>query len=197
MGGHATFFTFTRHFFSFFGSGFLGTKKRDEQTAEMVCETMISNWLAVFGAPDILIVDKDRISIGEIFQDFRASRNITLQAAIPWHHQSLGATGRRRGYFRGIIERIIRNRKSNCLASKEWGEFSAMTAMRLNSQVRQFDGFTPGQRVFGRTPKLPIGAVRNPNFAEFMNPAAAPTAKSLSLASMVFSNSKSVFRSRF
>ena len=46
--------------FSFPGSDFLGTKKRGEQTAGMVREAVISNWLAVFGAPEILIVDKDK-----------------------------------------------------------------------------------------------------------------------------------------
>ena len=46
-----------------------------------------------------------------------------------------------------------------------------MTTLRLNSQAQQYGGFTPGQRVTGRTPKLPIGAVGNPNFADSMNPA--------------------------
>ena len=69
-----------------------------------------------------------------------------------------------RAHFRGIIDRIIGNRKSNCLSNKEWGEFSDMAALHLNSQVQQYDGFTPGQRLFGRTPKLPIGAAGSPNF---------------------------------
>ena len=105
---------------------------------------MISNWLAVFGTPDILVVDKDKRFVGEIFQDFCTHRNITLQTVIPGHHQSLGATERRHGHFRGILDHIIGNRKSNCLSSKEWKEFSAMTALHLNSQVRQYDGFTLG-----------------------------------------------------
>ena len=49
-----------------------------------------------------------------------------------------------------------------------------MTMMHMNSQVQQYGGFTPGQRVFGRTPKLPIGATDNPFFEDFMNPAEAP-----------------------
>ena len=105
---------------------------------------MISNWLAVFGAPDILVVDKDKRFIGEIPQDFCTYHNIVMQTVIPRHHQSLGATERRRVHFRGIIDHIICNRKSNCLSSKEWKEFSAMTALHLNSQVQQYGGFTPG-----------------------------------------------------
>ena len=143
----------------------------------MARETMISNWLAVFGAPDILVVDKDERFIGEIFQDFCTYHNIVLQTAIPGHRQSLGATERRRAHFRGIIDHIIGNRKSNCSPSKEWGEFSAMAALHLNSQVQQYGGFTPGQRAFGRAPKLPIGTAGNPNFSDFMKPVTSPTTK--------------------
>ena len=61
-----------------------------------------------------------------------------------------------------------------------------MDALHLNSQVQQYDGFTSGQRVFGRTPKLPIGKVGNPNFADFVNPIFALAAKSLSLVNTIF-----------
>ena len=45
-----------------------------------------------------------------------------------------------------------------------------MDMMRLNSQVRQFDGFTPWKMVFGRTQKMPIGTACTPHFGDFMNP---------------------------
>ena len=60
-----------------------------------------------------------------------------------------------------------------------------MAALHLNSQVQQYDGFTPGQRVFGRKPKLPIGAAGNPNFTDFANPIVAQAAKSLSLVNTI------------
>ena len=43
--------------------------------------------------------------------------------------------------------------------------------MHFNSPAHQCDGFTPGRRVFGRTPKMPIGAAGNPFYNESMNPA--------------------------
>merc|ERR1712112_176904 len=128
------------------------------------------------------------------FQDFCTHRNITLQTVIPGHHQSLGATERRHGHFRGILDHIIGNRKSNCLSHKEWKDFSAMTALHLNSQVQLYDGFTPGKRVFGRTPKLPIGTVGNPNFPDFMKPVTAPTTKTLSLLNTIFKYEKHLWK---
>ena len=49
--------------------------------------------------------------------------------------------------------------------------------MRLNSQVRQFGGFAPGGRVSARTPKMPIGTVGSPHFADFMSPKEAQSTK--------------------
>ena len=106
-GDHATFLHIRDTLSRFSEIVFIGSKKREEQTAEMVRETMISNWLAVFGAPEILLVDKDKRFIGEICQDFCTGHNIISQTSIPGHHQSLGATERRRAHFRGIIDHII------------------------------------------------------------------------------------------
>ena len=117
-----------------------------------------------------MVGDKGSRFTGEVFQEFCTARNIISQAAIPGHRQSLGATERRRGLLRTIIDHAIGNRKPNSLGRKEWKEFSAMTTMRLNPQVRQFGGFATGQSVFGRTPEMPIGAVCNPHFEDFANP---------------------------
>ena len=124
-----------------------------------------------------MVADKDSRFIGEVFQEFRTTRNIVLQTVIPGHRQSLGATARRRALFRSIIDHAVGNRKPNSLSSKEWEGFAEMATMRLNSQVRQFGGFKPGQRVFGRTPKIPIGATGNPHFEDFTNPEDARTDK--------------------
>ena len=44
-----------------------------------------------------------------------------------------------------------------------------MTMAHLNSQVQQFGGFTPGKRVFGGNPKMPIGTAGDPHFEDFTN----------------------------
>ena len=81
---------------------------------------------------------------------------------------------------------MVGNRKPNISTPKQWREFPAMTSLHLNSQVQQYGGFTLGQRVFGRTPKLPISTVGNPNFNDCMNPKTAPKAKSASLLHAIF-----------
>ena len=52
-----------------------------------------------------------------------------------------------------------------------------MATMRLNSQVRQFDGFTPGNEFTGERQKKPIWTIGNPFFGDFTNTIGAPEAK--------------------
>ena len=66
-GDLATFLHIQATFSRFSAIVFLGTKKVEEQTAETVRGIMISNWLAVFGAPGIMVVDKDSGFIGASF----------------------------------------------------------------------------------------------------------------------------------
>ena len=60
-----------------------------------------------------------------------------------------------------------------------------MAMMRLNPQVRQFDGFAPGRRVFGRKPKMAIGAVSNPHFEDFTHPVVEPATKTHHLSAII------------
>ena len=98
----------------------MGTKKED-QTSEMVRESAIPNWLAVFGEPEIMVADKDAIFIGEVFHEFCTARNIISQTVIPGHLQSVGETARRHGLFRTIIDHVVGNRNENMLGRQEWG----------------------------------------------------------------------------
>ena len=84
---------------------------------------------------------------------------------------------RRHGLLRVIIDHVVGNRKPSSLRSKERKEFAATTTMRLNSHAQQFGGAAPGRRVFGTTPRMPIGAVGNPHFEDSMHPKEAPDAK--------------------
>jgi len=65
-----------------------------------------------------MMADKESRVVGGIFQDFCTTRNIILQTAIPGHHQSLGATERRRRLFRFITDHVDGERKPKKLNNK-------------------------------------------------------------------------------
>ena len=86
----------------------------------MVKESAISERMAVFGTPEIMMVGKDPRFNGGTFQDCRMTHNIVLQTVIPGHHQSLGATERRHRLFRTIIDHAIGDSKPKNLSNNDW-----------------------------------------------------------------------------
>ena len=69
-------------------------------------------------------------------------------------------------YFKDIAHEI-RNRKK--IEHVDWKGYASMCRIRMNSLVRQYDGFTPGRRVYGGTPKLPMGTTGKLIFWDFRN----------------------------
>ena len=105
-------FTHTRYFFALFGHHFRGEEKED-QTAEMVKGSIISDRIAFLGGArnnDVVQIFHIR---GEFFHDFRTSRNVILQTAIPGSRQSLGAPKGAVDYFArlSIMSLVEENRK--------------------------------------------------------------------------------------
>ena len=114
----------------------------------MVRGKVIPNWSAAFGEPGIIVLVKDSIFIGGIFQAFRTARNIVSQTVIPGHRQSSGAAERRRGNFRTIIDHMIGNKTPNSSRRKEWwgirgneddaSKFTGGTIWRIHTWAKRF-----------------------------------------------------------
>ena len=87
----------------------------------MVKESVILDRMDVFRTPEIMAEGKDSRFTGWVFLlDFRNARNVVSQTAIPWAHQSLGTTAKRRGLFRTSIDRAIGDKMAKKLRNKEW-----------------------------------------------------------------------------
>ena len=80
-------------------------------------------------------------------------------------------------YFKETEYQIKDNRKDKKIRPVDWHEYDAWSMLHLNSHAHQYDGFEQRQRIFGRTPKILIGAVGNPNFSDSMHPDESPVAK--------------------
>ena len=59
----------------------------------------------------------------------------------------------------------------------DWLEYDALSMLHLNAQLQQFGCYTPGKRVYGRTPEMPIATVDNTFYNDFMNPKDSPFAQ--------------------
>ena len=65
--GLCDIFTHSGHIFEISSHHFLGAKKKEEQTAQKVKASAISDRIAIFGAPGILAAGEDSRFIGGVF----------------------------------------------------------------------------------------------------------------------------------
>ena len=94
-------------------------------------------------------------------------RDITLQTVIPWRRQILGSIERGHRYFRDISQQIPDEEKNKQVGTVDRKEYAPICMIILSSEVRKYDCFAPGRRVFGMPPKLPIRTASGPHFREF------------------------------
>ena len=106
----------------------------------------------------------------------RNERNNTLQAAIPGSLQSLGATERRRCYFKDITLQIKDKTENKQIRPVDWQVYDASSTLHLikftSARVRSVYA---RKRVVARTPKMPTGAVGNPMCCDLKNQADSPS----------------------
>ena len=77
-------------------------------------------------------------------------------------------------YVKDISKHVTDSNKNKQIRAVDWQEYDALIMVHLNPRARQeydalimvhlnpraqqYGGFTPGRRVFGRTPQMQIGA---------------------------------------
>ena len=72
-----------------------------------MANAILTQCVGFFGTSDITISDNGPgFTVAEVLT-FRRCHNVTLQAIMPGHCQSLGATEWRHRYFNDITQRII------------------------------------------------------------------------------------------
>ena len=143
---------------------FIGTKKKKGRAAGKIVNAVLTNCVSFPGEPGILLTDKDSMFTCSKSSQFCNERNITLQTVIPGHQQSLGATERGRMNFKDISQQFIDKGTKRTMDNVYLQDRAAICALHFRPQVQQYGGFTPMHRVFGRAPRLPIGAACSPNF---------------------------------
>ena len=133
--------------------------------SEIVKDILFTRWISVFGMPRIIFCDMDpTFNLGHL--DW-----CEIIYSPPKHHSSIGIIERRHRVFKATLERVF----------DEYGD-SEMTIQQIigyaslveNASISQIDGNCAGHRVFGRSPRLPIGDNETADFPLIMNTALAP-----------------------
>ena len=121
------------------------------KTAENVWNTIVDAWLRIFGCPDILVLDPG-LEFEGYFAEHAQAYGITIlptDRESPWQN---GRTERAGGLWKTQLK--LATRKFTLVDDSEW---LALGDMCVQSRNRYYNrsGFSPMQRVFGTTQRLP------------------------------------------
>ena len=136
-------------------------KGKPLDAAERVVECLTTSWIAYFGTPRVLHIDPDVRFKNRVVQTFCDDFHITLLQTPPRHHQSFGVVERHHAPIKQCLTEMT---EKGAFGKLPLSELIAVVQLIHNQHISQTDGSTPGHRVFGRAPRLPVPATERADF---------------------------------
>ena len=162
---------------------YFGDKNSEKgEPTEKAIKSFMANWMAYFGTPRILFTDPDPIFTSGEFKQMSEGFNISLITTPPDHHQSFGAIERKHITTKQNLNDICDKNADLSLT-----EIIAIAQMVQNCQISQIDGATPGHRIFGRAPRLPIPSAESATCLDMLNMNEAPETKTQKVIATIIS----------
>ncbi|XP_060874008.1 uncharacterized protein LOC132947792 [Metopolophium dirhodum] len=130
--------------------------------AHTVASTLVTNWVARFGVPDIITTDQGRQFESELMRALHSTFGIQHVQTSPYHAQA-----------NGLVERLHRTLKAALTAqeSPQWSQRLPIVLLALRNTIKPDTGSTPAELVYGTALRLPgelfddaPAEVRSPEF---------------------------------
>ena len=134
-------------------TGFVQMVPLLDKSSSTVTRCFKSNWVAIFGLPEKVVTDNGKEFVSTEFEDTCSSMGITHVKTTSYHPQS-----------NGFIERIHRMVKTALRAlddQDQWINQIPLITLMLNNQVTDINSFTPYQKTFGKTGRIPGVIITN------------------------------------
>ena len=117
--------------------------------SKYIIDSLLKHWVAIFGAPKMIISDGGSNLNSKIMSSFCAKFNVTKKTTCPYHPQS-----------NGIIERSFRTIKDMVYASckssgKDWVDVLPHIEIGLRASFNKTTGYSPYEVLFGAKMPLP------------------------------------------
>ncbi|KAL4088886.1 hypothetical protein QTP88_023970 [Uroleucon formosanum] len=118
----------------------------DSMCAHTVASTLVTNWIARFGVPDIITTDQGRQFESGLMQALNTTFGIQHVRTSPYHPQA-----------NGLVERLHRTLKAALTAheSPHWSQHLPIVLLALRNTVKPDVAATPAELVYGMTLRLP------------------------------------------
>ena len=128
------------------GTGFVQLIPLSNKTSASIAKSFKLNWIGIFGVPERVVTDNGREFSSE-FDEVCHQLGVVHIRSTSYHPQS-----------NGFIERIHRMLKTALRAleeKEEWVNQIPMITLMLNNQTSDISSFTPYQKSFGKTCRVP------------------------------------------
>lgn len=118
----------------------------DNMCAHTVAATLVTNWVARFGVPDVITTDQGRQFESELMRALNTTFGIQHVRTSPYHPQA-----------NGLVERFHRTLKAALTAqeSPHWSQHLPIVLLALRNTVKLDVDATPAELVYGTTLRLP------------------------------------------
>ena len=116
--------------------------------AEVIVDSILQNWVSIFGKPESLFSDNGGEFDNELLRDVAELLDIKVMTSAAYSPWSNGIVERHNAVIENMILKIVDDSKCSVQTALVWA-ISAKNALSNNK------GFSPNQLVFGRNPNLP------------------------------------------
>lgn len=118
--------------------------------SKTVAEAIFTNWICLFGVPDVIHSDRGSCFESELFYEMCRLAGISKSKTAPYYPQS-----------DGLVERLFRTVKdmihitATCF-QRDWREVIPIVELGLRSTIQRSTNLTPFEVVFGKRMKTPV-----------------------------------------
>ena len=139
---------------------------KGKSAAQAIINFLWTRWFCYFGKPQVIFIDPDTRHSKEGLQELCDTMSVQLIRTPSSHHQGIGIVERHHQVLRNFMYELAFKSEYKDM---ELDELAGIAMLLHNSQISQVDGQTPGHRLYGSSPRLPLIAADNANFKDIEN----------------------------
>ncbi|GAA5972537.1 hypothetical protein JCM11641_001890 [Rhodosporidiobolus odoratus] len=121
---------------------------RSKDGAKEVADTVFKGWFSLFGLPERLVSDRDKLFTSRFWRTLHERTGVKLQMSTAFHPETDGRSER----TNKTVVQMLRQQVSR--QQKNWVRFLPSTEYGINSAVNDSTGYAPFHLVLGFVPSL-------------------------------------------
>lgn len=124
----------------------LGCTAKDD--AKVVAQRMLDGWISLFGLPERVVSDRDKIFTSKFWSALHRKLGVKLQMSTSFHPETDGRSERTNKTVVQVLRQYVSRQQT------DWRRHLAVAEFSVNSAINDATGKTPFEVVLGYNPSL-------------------------------------------